>query len=423
MARVWQTGSTETPPLARLGRAIRPFVGPVTAAAALFAFILIAASVWIAGRERDADDAVAHTVRNEARLATVQSLLQDAELGQRGYLLTGDTFYLDPYTRAVEAIGGELDLLEAGVDDDPRQTGNLSVLRALAAQKLSELRQTVDRRRGGDEAGAVAVLRSGQGKILMDGIRDVLGHMRSEEEENMTVRAEQARRSAFRMEATIMALALLSAVLAAVALRGTLRRARSAEASRDELLARLDRKLMAVLAADVVGYSRLMEGDEALTLSRLTAIRDRVDPLIAQHGGAIVTTAGDSILAAFGSALAAVDCAVAIQTHLARKDEASGLTLRIGINVGDVIQQGGDIFGDTVNVASRLESLAEPGGICVSRAVRDHVAKQRRFAFDDLGPQEVKNIAEPVSTFRIRLGDLGGPGAATLSDKAVTTGP
>ena len=384
---------------ARIRDTIRHSGWPIAGAVAIFAVPLIVATVWISDRERDADTAVASTMRNETRIAAVQSLLQDAELGQRGYLLTGDTFYLEPYTQAIGEIGGEIDRLDAGMSDDPRQSGNVSVLRALAAQKLSELRQTVDRRRAGDEAGAVAVLRSGQGKIIMDGIRDVLTHMREEEEENMTVRAEQARSSAFRMEAAIIALALLCAILAFVALRESRQRARTAEASRDELLAHLDRRLMAILAADVVGYSRLMEGDEAGTLKRLTEQRERVDPIILRHGGTIIGSAGDSILAAFGSALSAVDCAVEVQT----RPGDGALPIRIGINVGDVIEQNGDIFGDTVNVAARLEGLAEPGGICVSRAVRDHVGKQRRYGFDDLGYQSVKNIAEPVSTFRVRV--------------------
>lgn len=383
---------------ARTRGALRRSGWLVAGAVAIFAVLLVSASLWVADRERDADDAVTLTMGNETRVASVQALLQDAELGQRGYLLTGDTFYLEPYTKAIEAIPGEIDRLATGMNADPRQTGNLAVLRSLVAQKLSELRQTVERRRVGDEAGATAVLQSGQGKIIMDGIRDVLAHMRDEEQENMTVQAKQARSSAFRMEAAVIALALLSAMLAFVALRESLSRARSAEASRDELLSHLDRRLMAILAADVVGYSGQMESDEAGTLKRLTAQRERVDPIIGRHGGSIIGTAGDSILAAFASTLAALDCAVEIQTRSAKE----GLPFRIGINVGDVIEQNGDIFGDTVNVAARLEGLAEPGGICVSRAVRDHVAKQRHYGFDDLGYQSVKNIAEPVSTFRVR---------------------
>jgi class 3 adenylate cyclase len=365
---------------------------------AVLAILLVAASLWISGRERDADEAVTLTMRNETRIAGLMSLLQDAELGQRGFLLTGDAFYLEPYARAISQIGEEIDQLDASLSSDPRQIGNVATLRTLVAQKLSELRQTVERRRSGDEAGAMTVLRSGQGKIIMDGLREVLTHMREEEEGVMIDRAFQARRSAFRMEAAIVALSLLSAGLAFLALRASLRRAKSAEASRDEILARLDRRLMAIMALDVVGYSRLMEADEAGTLKRLTDQRRVLDPIIERHGGTIVSSGGDSVLATFGSALAAVDCGVEMQAST----NGDGLPIRIGVNVGDVIEQGGDVFGDAVNIAARLEALAEPGGICVTRAVRDHVGKQRRYAFDDMGFQSVKNLSEPVSAFRVR---------------------
>lgn len=395
-----------------------PSLRSITIGALAFIVILTGASVWITQKEQDADSAVAHTMQNEDRLSAVLSLMQDAEIGQRGYLLTTNQVYLDPYTKAVDAIGGQLDQLEKGVADNPQQNSNIAVLRSLIVQKLSELRQTVQRRREGDEAGADAVLRSGQGVALMDGIRNILARMRAEEERLMATRAYQARRSAFSMEATIIGLALIAAVLALIALRSTMRRARSAEALRDELMARLNRKLLAVMAADVVGYSRMMEGDEVRTLSRLRRAREGIDQIIKSQGGSIVTTAGDSILAAFDSALSAVDCAVEIQKALAANNadvpENQRLTLRIGINVGDVIVQDGDIFGDTVNVAARLEPLADPGGICVSRAVRDHVRKQRALSFDDLGFQSVKNIAEPVSTFRIRFEDQP-PSALAIS--------
>ena len=273
---------------------------------------------------------------------------------------------------------------------------------------MSELRQTVERRRAGDAAGALGILQAGQGKMLMDGVRDVVARMRAEEERLLAQRTVQARHSAIRLEAAIVGLALIAAILALIALRTMTHRARSAEATRDELLARFDRRLLAVMAADVVGYSRMMEGDEALTLTRLRDARVRIDGLIARHGGSIVSTAGDSVLAVFESALAAVDCAVEVQRMLSDERQAAGtgqsLALRIGINVGDVIVHDGDVFGDTVNVAARLEPLAEPGGICVSRAVRDHVRKQRRLTFEDLGFRTVKNIAQPVSVFSIGCG-------------------
>jgi adenylate cyclase len=169
---------------------------------------------------------------------------------------------------------------------------------------------------------------------------------------------------------------------------------------------RLERKLIAILAADVEGYSRHMERDEASTLAVLSSHRLIVDELIASHGGRITGTAGDSVLAEFASVVDALDCAVKIQIALAAAndllDEKDRLRLRIGINVGDVMVKDGDIFGDGVNIAARLESLAEAGGICISRGVRDHVRKMGRYTFEDLGEQHVKNIDQPVRAFRLR---------------------
>ena len=170
---------------------------------------------------------------------------------------------------------------------------------------------------------------------------------------------------------------------------------------------RLERKLVAILAADVEGYSRHMERDEAATLATLSAHRVIVDELINFYNGRITGTAGDSVLAEFASVVEAVDCAVKIQNALATANEAlpeeHRLRFRIGINVGDVMVKDGDIFGDGVNIAARLENLAMPGGICISRGVRDHVRKLGRFAFEDLGEQSVKNIEQPIRAFRVRL--------------------
>jgi len=169
---------------------------------------------------------------------------------------------------------------------------------------------------------------------------------------------------------------------------------------------RLERKLVAILAADVEGYSRHMERDEAATLATLSAHRMIVDDLINSHNGRITGTAGDSVLAEFPSVVEAVDCAVKIQDALAAANEGfpdeHRLQFRIGINVGDVMVKDGDIFGDGVNIAARLENLAMPGGICISRGVRDHVRKLGRFAFEDLGEQSVKNIDQPIRAFRLR---------------------
>jgi class 3 adenylate cyclase len=183
----------------------------------------------------------------------------------------------------------------------------------------------------------------------------------------------------------------------------------------------LERKLVAILAADVASYSRLMEIDEEGTLATLSAFRLVTDGLITRHEGRICGTAGDSILAAFGSALAAVQCAVDIQNELARSnndvEKDRRMQFRIGINVGDVMLKDGDIFGDGVNIAARLEGLADPGGICISRGIHDHVMKKLPFEFEDLGEQSVKNIAQPVRVYRLVM---GGRGPELRSSQSVT---
>ena len=169
----------------------------------------------------------------------------------------------------------------------------------------------------------------------------------------------------------------------------------------------LERKLVAILAADVAGYSRLMGIDEERTLATLSAFRSVDRRTHSQHGGRICGTAGDSVLAAFGSALAAVQCAIDIQKELAQSNDAleedRRMHFRIGINVGDVMVKDGDIFGDGVNIAARLEGLADPGGICISRGIHDHVLKKLPFEFEDLGEKSVKNIAQPIRVFRLIL--------------------
>ena len=169
----------------------------------------------------------------------------------------------------------------------------------------------------------------------------------------------------------------------------------------------LERRLVAILAADVEGYSRLMHGDEDATLAVLSARRAVVDDLIARHKGRIANTAGDSVLAEFASVVDAVHCAVEIQEELAKANEeeceARRMRFRIGINVGDVMVKEGDIFGDGVNVAARLEGLVRGGEICISRGVHDHLRHRRGMIFEDLGEQLVKNIAHPIRAFRLRV--------------------
>src|ERR1700674_3476163 len=170
-----------------------------------------------------------------------------------------------------------------------------------------------------------------------------------------------------------------------------------------------ERRLAAVLAAAMVGCSRLMEVDETGTLARLKTHRlELVDPAIAKNNGRTIKTTGDGMLVEFQSVADAVECAAEIQRRMARRNAdvspARWIQFRIGINLGDVIVEDGDIFGDGVNVAARLEMLAEPGGICVSSAVRDPVGQRLDdIAFEDIGDQCVKNIARPIRVFRVRL--------------------
>ena len=170
----------------------------------------------------------------------------------------------------------------------------------------------------------------------------------------------------------------------------------------------VERRLAAVLAADVVGYSRLMEVDEAGTLARLKTVRlELIDPAIAKCKGRIIKTTGDGMLVEFQSVTEALRCAVDFQQRMARRNRdmpaSRSLLYRIGINLGDVIVEEDDIFGDGVNVAARLEGMAEPGGICISAAVRDQVGDRLDVGYEDLGEQQVKNINRAIRVFRVLL--------------------
>ena len=169
---------------------------------------------------------------------------------------------------------------------------------------------------------------------------------------------------------------------------------------------RVRRRLAAILAADVVGYSRLMEVDETGTLASLKARRKAVvEPLVAKHEGRVFKVAGDGLLAEFSSAVSAVDCAMKIQREMAAANvdqpEERHIVLRIGVNLGDVMVEGGDLYGDGINIAARLEGLADPGGILVSGTTYDYARNKVRCRFDDLGPQSLKNITEPVRVYRV----------------------
>src|SRR6202789_369197 len=182
---------------------------------------------------------------------------------------------------------------------------------------------------------------------------------------------------------------------------------------------RVKRRLAAVLAADVAGYSRLMGRDEERTLAELKSLRKMfVDPMIATHRGRIVKTTGDGMLVEFASVVDAARCAVAIQQEVAKQDVGKSpelrIQFRIGIHVGDIIIDDNDIFGDGVNIASRLEGIAEPGGVCISDDAHRQIRGKVDIIFDDMGEQTLKNIVEPMRAWHIRL--AGETPAATRSD-------
>src|SRR5262245_31665325 len=181
---------------------------------------------------------------------------------------------------------------------------------------------------------------------------------------------------------------------------------------------RAQRRLSAILAADVVGYTRLMGRDETGTLATLKARRKGVlNPLVAKHQGRIFKTTGDGVLVEFASAVNAVQCAVDLQQGMAAANgdqpEDRHIVLRIGVNLGDVMVEGSDLYGDGVNIAVRLEAIAEPGGIVVSGTAYDYVRNKVKVGFDDLGSQSLKNIAEPVRAYRVS----NTPAAATAPIK------
>jgi adenylate cyclase len=190
------------------------------------------------------------------------------------------------------------------------------------------------------------------------------------------------------------------------------------------------RRLAAILAADVAGYSRLMGADEEGTHERVTAhLRELVEPKIREHKGRPVKNTGDGLLAEFPSVVDAVRCAAEVQRGMIDREpqvaDERRIRFRIGVNLGDVIAEGDDIFGDGVNVAARLEALAEPGGICISRTVRDQIRDKLLYPFEDRGEQNVKNIARPVRVYALSpdaIGALPGssvPPAISISQPSV----
>ena len=178
---------------------------------------------------------------------------------------------------------------------------------------------------------------------------------------------------------------------------------------------KVKRRLTTVLCADVEGYARLMEADEVGTLATLRRLRGAMATLVARHDGRIVNTWGDAILAEFGSVVEAVECAIETQQELAAENgalpPAARMRFRIGINLGDVMVEGDDIYGEGVNIAARLQELAEPGGILVSGPVYEQVHRKLTIGFDFLGSQQVKNVTSPVLSYRVTLGGPARPAA------------
>ena len=174
---------------------------------------------------------------------------------------------------------------------------------------------------------------------------------------------------------------------------------------------RVERRLSAIMVADVVGYSRLIEADEEATLAAVRALRvEVIAPLVASHNGRIVKLMGDGVLLEFGSVVDAVACAVAIQKELAEPQEGASpghlLVLRIGINLGDIVVEGDDVLGDAVNIAARLQQLCKPGGVLISGTAYDHMQGRLGLPLDFVGEEQVKNIERPVRGYAVRLGEL-----------------
>jgi adenylate cyclase len=174
------------------------------------------------------------------------------------------------------------------------------------------------------------------------------------------------------------------------------------------------RKLAAILSADLAGYSILIADDETFTIRTLKAYRDIISTKIEQHNGRVVDSPGDNMLAEFSSVVDAIQCAVEIQKQLKKENdrlvENKQLKFRIGVNIGDVVQDGDRIYGNGVNVAARIEGITDPGGVCVSRNAYDHVKDKLEFGFEFFGEHEVKNIKEPVRVYRVLLeSDLPAP--------------
>src|SRR3954452_9823936 len=192
----------------------------------------------------------------------------------------------------------------------------------------------------------------------------------------------------------------------------------------------IERRLAAILAADIAGYSRLIGADEERTLTALRALRrELIDPAISAHRGRVVKTTGDGMLVEFTSVLDALRVAAAVQCGMAQRNADVAperrIEFRIGIHQGDIVVEDGDIFGDGVNVAARLEGIAEPGGICVSARVQEDAAGRLDLNFEDIGEPELKNIAQPVRVYRVvapltptlsPLAGRGSRGAATVGE-------
>jgi adenylate cyclase len=189
------------------------------------------------------------------------------------------------------------------------------------------------------------------------------------------------------------------------------------------------RKLVAVMYADMVGYSRLIGLDDAETLARLRSLRQQViDPAIEEYGGKIVQTGGDSLLIVFDSIDGAVRCAVQVQTQVPIHDgdqpRDRAIRFRMGINIGDAIADGTDLHGDAVNVVARLQAECPPGSICVSRSVHDHVHERLRLRFEQLGALTLKNISRPVEAFVMRVAGLNAaPSPVTMPDLSIAKAP
>ena len=370
------------------GRRRRGIVQPLVAGCLLLALVL-GATTWFLARQQTDNASIRHTLAVDGRVAAVLSRLQDAETGQRGYLLSGDEGYLEPYGEAVAALDQELTNLRDTVADNPNQVALADQLTALATEKLAELRTTVGQRQQGDAGQALALVRAGTGKAVMDRARAVIAAMRAEEERLLAMRQSSMERAGRWLQLGILSGIVLLILLAAAAIRDTERRAALARFLPEEVVPQVAagdaglregrRQIASILFLDLRDSTALAERlDPKRLLIFITSFRRRIVAAARAHGGVVDKFIGDGALIVFGVPEVRPDDAARALACARRLDELVGRwnakrrfdpPLRIGIGihrgeilygiVGDASRLELTVLGDAVNVAARLEQATK----------------------------------------------------------------